>query len=77
MNALARLSRAGTRLPELDGVLTTIAVMAVLQALFDLPGLSETLLFTLSSLWSIAPYILLAVVFAAYLQAAKTTASRM
>ncbi len=74
MNALARLSRAGTRLPEPDGVLTTVAVMAALQALFDLPGLSETLLFTLSSLWSIAPYILLAVVSAGYLQAAGADA---
>ncbi len=74
MSALARLSRAGARLPQLDGVLLTIGVMAALLAAFDPSQLSATLLFTVTSLWNTAPYILLAVVFAAYLQAAGADA---
>ena len=74
MNALARLTAGGMRLPQIDGVLVTMAGAAAVLAVVDPAQLAASAAFTLSSLWKIAGYILLAVAFAAYLQAAGADA---
>ncbi len=74
MNGLLQTTRAGIRLPRPDGAVSTIAALTVLLALVDPAQLPDTLRFAAVSLWNTAPYLLAAVVLAAYLQAAGADA---
>ncbi len=65
-NMVTRLNRS---MRQLDKVALTIALIFLLLAILVPPQVSASLTFTLESLWSVAPFLLLSIAIAAYAQA--------
>lgn len=65
-NALTRLNRS---VRQLDGVALAIALVLLLLVVLMPAQASASLRFTLTSLWQVAPFLLLSIVIAAYTQA--------
>lgn len=65
-NGVTRLNRSVQRL---DKVALAIALIFLLLAIFVPSQVSASLTFTLESLWSVAPFLLLSIAIAAYAQA--------
>ncbi|MEO0488832.1 MAG: permease [Cyanobacteria bacterium J06635_15] len=65
-NVVTRLNRS---VRQLDGVFLTIALILIALALLIPSQLSESVRFTLVSLWRVSPFLLLSIGIAAYAQA--------
>jgi len=65
-SVVARINRS---VRQLDGVFVAIAIILLLLAILTPPQMSESIRFTLNSLWKVAPFLLLSVGIAAYSQA--------
>jgi len=63
------VTRINRSVRQLDGVFGAIALILLILAILAPPQMSESIRFTLNSLWKVAPFLLLSIGIAAYSQA--------